>query len=272
MIDFTKGPIIMGVVNVTPDSFSDGGQFLDVEKAIIHAQRLENEGADILDIGGESTRPGAKPVSVEEEQARILPVIEGLKKAGVKALISVDTRNADTMQKAIRTGADIINDISALENNPKSLDVIKKTQVPVILMHMQGTPESMQDKPDYENALQEIFNYLKERIKICTDAGIDQNKIICDPGIGFGKTLENNLNILKNINKFQELGCPILLGSSRKSFIEMICPDTPSDARLPGSLASALWGLQENVQIFRVHDVAETRQAFDVWRAIQSTG
>lgn len=272
MIDFTKGPLIMGVVNATPDSFSDGGQFLDPDKAIAHAIQLEKEGADILDIGGESTRPEAKPVTIEEEQDRVLPVVEGLKKAGVKALISVDTRHADTMQKVIDKGADIINDISALDHDSESLDIIKKARIPVILMHMQGTPETMQDKPDYGNVVQEVFDYLKKRVKICTDAGLDQKQIICDPGIGFGKTLEDNLNILKNLKKFQELNCPILLGTSRKSFIEKICPDTPAEDRLAGSLASVLWGLEQGVQIFRVHDVVETRQAFVVWEAIQATG
>ena len=268
MIDFTKGPIIMGVVNVTPDSFSDGGQFLDVDKAIAHAQRLEKEGADILDIGGESTRPGAAPITLEEEQARVLPVIEGLRKAGVTTPISIDTRHADTMQKALDAGANIINDISALENDPDSLSVVKKAQVPVILMHMQGTPETMQNKPDYGNVVDEVFDYLKARMAVCMAAGVPQNQIICDPGIGFGKTLENNLNLLKNLEKFQDLGCPIMLGTSRKSFIEKVCADTPPDHRLPGSLASALWGLESGVQVFRVHDVAETKQAFDIYQRI----
>ena len=270
-INFKKAPILMGVVNVTPDSFSDGGDFLNVDKAVVHAQKLEQEGAHILDIGGESTRPGAAPVTLEEEQARILPVIDGLKKSGTKALISVDTRHAETMQKSIDYGADIINDVSALTHDFKSLDIVSQAQVPVILMHMKGSPETMQDRPDYDDVVQEIFDYLKARIEVCVSAGIDPNKIICDPGIGFGKTLENNLNILKNLNKFQELGCPILLGASRKSFIEKASSGAPADGRLAGSIAAALQGLEQGVQLFRVHDVAETKQAFDVWRGIHST-
>ncbi len=273
--DKKEEPILMGVVNVTPDSFSDGGEFFDIEKAISHALKLVQEGAQILDVGGESTRPGAEIVSLEEEQARVLPVIEGLKKAGTEALISVDTRNADTMQKALQAGADIINDISALTHDSKSLDVVSEAQVPVILMHMQGIPEVMQEKPKYDDVVQEIFDYLAARIDVCMGAGISRDKIICDPGIGFGKTLKDNLTILKNIKKIQELDCPILLGASRKSFIGKICAqnniEASADQRLAGSLAAAIAGLEQGVQIFRVHDVAETRQAFEVWRSIQSS-
>ncbi len=270
MIDFTKAPIIMGVVNVTPDSFSDGGKFMDVEKAISHALLLEKEGAEILDIGGESTRPGAVEVGIEGEQSRVLPVIEGLKKAGVRAQISVDTRHSDTMRKAIDCGADIVNDVSALEYNSKSFNVIKKAQVPVILMHMQGTPSSMQDAPRYKNVVEDVFDYLRARVDFCVQGGIKRQNIICDPGIGFGKTLEDNLKLLKKLDKFQELGCPILLGASRKSFIEKIDLGAIPQKRLSGSLAAALWGLQQGVQIFRVHDVAETKQAFSVFQAIKN--
>lgn len=262
-------PVLMGVVNVTPDSFSDGGHFLDVEKAVTHAQKLEAEGADILDIGGESTRPGAVAVSVEEEQQRILPVIEGIRKAGVKAKISVDTRNADTMQKSIDAGANIINDISALTHDVESLDVVSKAQVDVVLMHMQGTPETMQDRPTYKDVVEEVYDYLVVRREACLAAGIEREKIICDPGIGFGKTLEDNLLLLNNLDKFHHLQCPILLGASRKSFIEKICPDTAADQRLAGSLAAAIRGFEQKVQIFRVHDVRETKQAFDVFQAIK---
>ncbi len=272
MIDFipenTKGPILMGVVNVTPDSFSDGGDFLDPGCAIDHGLKLLEEGADILDIGGESTRPGAKAVSIEEEQRRILPVIEGLKKAEPKALISVDTRYSDTMQKAIDMGADIINDISALTHDPQSLSVVKKAQIPVILMHMKGMPDTMQVRPSYDDVMHEIYDYLEGRITACLAEGIDRKMIIIDPGIGFGKTLEHNLNILRNIDKFHSLNCPILLGASRKSFIEKICPNTPADERLAGSISAAIMALQQGAQIFRVHDVKQTHQAFTVWQAM----
>jgi dihydropteroate synthase len=271
MINFKKGPLIMGVVNVTPDSFSDGGEFYDPDKAVQHGLKLIEEGADILDIGGESTRPNAEIVTPEEEQRRVLPVIKGLKEAGVKAPVSLDTRNAETMKFGIETGANIINDISALTHDPKSLDVVVKTQVPVVLMHMKGTPQTMQNKPDYQDVVEEVWEYLKTRIEVCIEAGIKKENIIADVGIGFGKTLDDNLRLLKNLTRFHDLDVPVLLGASRKSFIEKICPDTPTDERVAGSIAAALQGLEQGVQIFRVHDVKETKQAFDVWRAIQST-
>lgn len=268
MINFKKGPLIMGVVNVTPDSFSDGGKFYDPEMAVQHGLTLIEEGADILDIGGESTRPNAETVSPIEEQKRVLPVIEGLKKAGVKVPISLDTRNADTMQKGIEFGVDIINDVSALTHDFKSLNVVSQAQVPVILMHMKGDPKTMQNKPKYDDVVSEVFEYLNTRINACVDAGIKRENIIADIGIGFGKTLDDNLTLLKNLNHFHDLGVPVLLGVSRKSFIEKICPDTPADQRLGGSIASALCGLEQGVQIFRVHDVKQTRQAFKVLRAL----
>lgn len=269
MIDFKKGPLIMGVVNVTPDSFSDGGAYLDSEKAIAHAFKLLEKGADILDIGGESTRPGASAVTPAEEQARILPVVAAIKEKRPDAIISVDTRNADTMQKAINIGADIINDVSALAHDIESLNVVQMVQIPVILMHMQGKPETMQNAPHYDDVVEEILAYLRARIKVCEAAGITRDKIICDPGIGFGKTLEDNLNILKNLDKFHDLGCSILLGASRKSFIEKLIPNTPTEERLAGSIAAAIKGLEQGIQIFRVHDVKETKQAFTVWRGMQ---
>ena len=269
MMNFTKNsPHIMGVVNVTPDSFSDGGDFIDPHKAIEHGLKLLAEGADILDIGGESTRPGAQAVTPEQEQQRVLPVIEGLKKIVPECVISVDTRHSDTMQKSIELGADIINDISALTHDAHSVGVVSKAQVPVILMHMKGTPETMQGKPKYEDVVEEIYDYLKARIDACEKRSIARHNIIIDPGIGFGKTLEDNLKILKNLDKFQNLGAAVLLGASRKSFIEKICFETPVDQRLAGSIAAAIKGLQQGVQIFRVHDVAETKQAFTVWQAM----
>ena len=270
MIDFKKGPYLMGVVNVTPDSFSDGGHFLDTEKAIAHASQLLAEGAHILDIGGESTKPGATPVTPEQEQERIIPVIKGIKAQYPNAIISVDTRNADTMQMAINAGTDIINDISALTHDSQSLSVVAGARIPVMLMHMQGTPETMQDKPKYDDVVSEVYDYLKQRIEVCEAAGIDRNMIIIDPGIGFGKTLENNINLLNSLSKFQDLGCALLLGASRKSFIDKIYPNTPADQRLAGSLTAALHGLAQNVQIFRVHDVAETAQAFAIYQALNA--
>jgi len=262
----------MGVVNVTPDSFSDGGEFYDPEMAVQHGLKLIEEGADILDIGGESTRPNAEIVSPIEEQNRVLPVIKGLRQAGVDVPISLDTRNADTMQKGIEAGADIINDVSALTHDVESLNVVSKEQIPVMLMHMKGKPKTMQNKPEYDDVVQEVFDYLKARIEACVGAGIKRDHIIADVGIGFGKTLDDNLTLLKNLNRFHDLGVPLLLGTSRKSFIEKICTDTPADQRLGGSIASALRGLEQGVQIFRVHDVKQTRQAFEVYEAMKQAG
>ncbi|MEZ5813713.1 MAG: dihydropteroate synthase [Alphaproteobacteria bacterium] len=265
---FAGGPHIMGVVNVTPDSFSDGGKFLNVDRAIEHGLKLVREGAVILDVGGESTRPGAQAVDINEELERIVPVIEGLK--GAASWISVDTRNAKTMEAALKAGASALNDISGLSYDSQSLAVASEAQVPVFLMHMQGDPGSMQKNPIYNNVVVDVYQYLQERIRICETHRIDADMVICDPGIGFGKTLEHNLLLLRNISKFHGLGVPVLLGTSRKSFIGKISGDEPPDERIPGSLASALWGLSQGVQVYRVHDVKETVQAFKVYEAISS--
>lgn len=263
--DITKGPVFMGIVNVTPDSFSDGGHYLDAQAAIDHGLRLIEEGAQIIDIGGESTRPGAKAVSEEEEQARIIPVIQALSNAG--ALISVDTRHAGTMKAAVEAGAGMINDVSALQGEG-SLAMAASLSVPVCLMHMQGEPQSMQKAPHYEDAVQDVFDFLAGRIARCVEAGIAQNSIIADPGIGFGKTLSHNVDILKNLQYYSKLGVPVLLGTSRKSFIEKIHPGAKADQRLPGSLASIVWGYAQGVRMFRVHDVGESVQALTVYSAI----
>ena len=265
---FAGGPHIMGVVNVTPDSFSDGGNFLNADRAIEHGLQLVSEGATILDIGGESTRPGAEVIGNEEEISRILPVIEGLK--GAAPWISVDTRNAKTMEAALKAGANALNDISALTHDSQSIAIAAEAQVPVFLMHMQGNPQEMQKKPSYNNVVSDIYQYLQERISICETHRIDADLLVCDPGIGFGKNLEHNLLILRSISKFHDLGVPILLGTSRKSFIGKISCDEPANDRIPGSLASALWGLSQGVQIYRVHDVKETMQAFKIYQAIGS--
>lgn len=265
---FWGGPHIMGVVNVTPDSFSDAGQFISPDKAIAHGIELVHQGAAILDVGGESTRPGAQVVDVDEEIARVVPVIEGL--AGKAPWISIDTRNAKTMEAALKAGANCINDVSALTHNSRSIDVAKEAQVPVFLMHAQGAPQEMQKNPSYNNAVKDIFQYLHRRISFCETHRIDANLLICDPGLGFGKTLEHNLLILRNIVKFHDLGVPILLGASRKSFIAGICDDEPPRDRIPGSLSAALYGYSQGVQIFRVHDVKETVQALKVYEAISS--
>ena len=264
-------PMVMGIVNVTPDSFSDGGQFATTDTAIAHGRRLLEEGAHILDIGGESTRPGADTVSVDDEKARVVPVIEGLRDAAAKAgaYLSVDTRNAATMAAVIEAGADIINDITALEGDPASMDVVTRSGLPVILMHMQGEPQQMQNNPQYDDVVTEVREYLDARIEACVAAGIDRSLIILDPGIGFGKTVEHNLSLMKHLDDYAESGLPLLLGVSRKSFIGLLDDNVPATDRLGGSLAAALAGYSRGAAILRIHDVAATRQALMIWRAIE---
>lgn len=263
------GPYIMGIINVTPDSFSDGGLYAQAEAAIAHGMRLAEEGADILDIGGESTRPGALPVSPQAEQDRIVPVIEGLKRAKCPAKLSIDTRHSETMRACLAAGADMINDVTALQHDPDSFGVLQNADCPIILMHMLGMPQTMQDNPRYLNVIEDIFNFLSRRISTCETYGIHKNRLIIDPGIGFGKTLAHNLELLAHLDRFHDLGVPILLGASRKSFIEKQCGPVPPIDRLGGSVAAALYGLRQGVQMFRVHDVAQTRQAFEIWHAIE---
>jgi dihydropteroate synthase len=259
-------PVLMGIVNVTPDSFSDGGRFTDPAKAIGHGRRLAAEGAVILDIGGESTRPGADPVPAEEEQARVIPVLEGLRDSG--AVLSIDTRNAATMRAALKAGAGMVNDISALTHDPDSLRVAADSDCLVCLMHMQGGPKTMQDAPRYEDVLKEIYDYLAGRIEACERAGVNRSRLLIDPGIGFGKTQDHNLTILKNIDYFRALDVPVLLGASRKRFIESLCPGAGPQDRLPGSLSACVAAYARGIRHFRVHDVAETAQALAVFRSI----
>jgi len=259
-------PILMGIVNVTPDSFSDGGQFHGVDKGIRHGRRLASEGAAILDIGGESTRPGAAPVTLDQEIARTIPVVRALAQEGHR--VSIDTRRAAVMQAALEAGACIINDISALEGDPESLRVAAESRASVVLMHMQGSPADMQDDPVYQDAPREIFDYLRGRIEACLSAGILRERLCVDPGIGFGKALRHNLDLLANLDLFQRLGVPVLLGVSRKSFIGALSRKEPPQERLAGSIAAALSGIAHGARILRVHDVAETAQAVAVWQAI----
>ncbi|MGB0631362.1 MAG: dihydropteroate synthase [Alphaproteobacteria bacterium] len=263
-------PVIMGVVNVTPDSFSDGGDHADPAAAIAHARSLIDAGADILDIGGESTRPGAAAIGVAEECDRILPVIEAAVAAGMT--VSVDTRRAETMLAAVDAGASIVNDVTALTGDPGSLEAVAATEAAVILMHMQGTPETMQDAPEYGLASFDIFHWLKARIAACAAAGIPRRRIAVDPGIGFGKTDGHNMEILHRAGVFHGLGCAVAVGVSRKSFIGRIAGiETPRD-RLPGTLAATAIALSRGVQIHRVHDVAAARQAMAVWNAQYDNG
>ena len=254
-------PAIMGIVNTTPDSFSDGGKFASAEDALAHAIRLIDEGADIIDIGGESTRPGADTVPTDEEIARTLPVIRALRERGATTPISIDTRKAAVARAAIEAGANLINDVSALEFDPDLATVAADTGTPVCLMHASASPKDMQNRTTYDNLLLDICDYLGARIDIAVAAGIPRDEIIIDPGIGFGKTTTQNLEIIRNLSLFHSLGAPVLLGASRKRFVgEITNADAPAD-RLAGSLAIAIEAARQGARIIRVHDVAETRQA-----------
>ena len=262
-------PRIMGIVNVTPDSFSDGGQHANTRTAIDHALRLADEGADILDIGGESTRPGSDAVGLKEELSRVIPVIEGLR-AKTDKLISVDTRKAEVMRQAAAAGADILNDVSALTHDAQALRAAADTGLPVMLMHAQGDPKTMNDDPQYKDAVLDVFDFLEQRIRACEAVGIPKSKIVADPGIGFGKHLHHNVAVMAGLPLYHGLGVPLLLGASRKKMIGQLCNVEDAKARVPGSLACAIVGAQAGVQIFRVHDVKETKQALEVWRACQA--
>ncbi|MFV0432160.1 MAG: dihydropteroate synthase [Alphaproteobacteria bacterium] len=266
-----NSPFIMGIVNVTPDSFSDGGDFLLPDTAIRKGLALMGEGADIIDVGGESTKPGAIEVSPEEEMRRILPVIEGL--ASVGALVSVDTRHGQTMEAAIKAGAKIVNDISALTDDADALNIIQKYEdVSIILMHKQGQPKTMQNEYHYHHVVLDVYDYLLKRVQICEQAGIERSRLSVDAGIGFGKSVQHNLDLMGRLSLFKSLGCSVTLGASRKSFIAAVSRDVPPKERLCGSLAAALWAVSQKVGILRVHDVGETKQALDVWLSIQNAG
>jgi len=256
-------PRLMGIINVTPDSFADGGRYFDAEAAVAHALKLVAEGADILDIGGESTRPGASPITVEEECRRVLPVI-GRLVAETQVPLAIDTRNSEVMLRAADAGVRLINDVSALRHDPESLATVAGTGLPVVLMHALGDPRTMQDAPRYNDVVLDIYDFFAERVATSVAAGIPKSRLILDPGIGFGKTLGHNLELLASLSAFHGLGCALMLGASRKSFIGHLSGGGPSD-RLPGSLAAALIGAAQGVALLRVHDVAATRQALAVW-------
>ena len=261
-----SSPLLMGVVNVTPDSFYDGGKNSKAQMAISQAHRLIADGVDIIDIGGESSKPGAVPVTAEQEIERVIPVIKEVSGFGVP--ISIDTQKSSVMEAAVIAGASIVNDISALSADPKSLRLLRELGVPVILMHMQGTPVDMQNNPYYQFAPLDILEYLRNRIDVCLESGISLSNIIVDPGIGFGKNLNHNVALLNRLSLFHSLRVPIAIGVSRKSFIASLNEDEPPDQRLAGSLAMAIWACQQGVQILRVHDVAETKQALKIYKAV----
>lgn len=259
--------ILMGIVNVTPDSFSDGGKFADAETAIEQGRALLDAGAEIVDVGGESTRPGAAPVPVDEELKRVLPVVRALAERG--AAVSIDTRHAAVMKAAVSEGAVIVNDVTALSGEEASLEVAARSRAAVVLMHMQGDPATMQDSPAYDDAPLDIFDFLAGRIAACEKSGIARERIAIDPGIGFGKTKHHNAEIMRDLALFHGLGCGVMLGVSRKGFVAGAAGSLAPEKRLPGSLAAALAAVAEGVQLLRVHDVAETRQALSVWAAVR---
>ncbi len=261
-------PILMGIVNVTPDSFSDGGDFLDPGRAIEHGLALREAGADILDVGGESTRPGALSVPEDEELRRVVPVVRGLARAGAR--VSIDTRKAAVMRAALAAGAAMINDVTALAGDPDSLSVAREGGVPVVLMHMRGEPRSMQDAPEYRDVVLDVHDRLAQRIAVCAAAGIAGDRLIVDPGIGFGKTVEHNVDLLCRMTVFHGLGCPIMIGASRKRFIGILSRGESVRDRLGGSIAAAMASLDRGAQILRVHDVAQSFQACRLWLALRS--
>ena len=258
-------PLVMGVVNVTPDSFSDGGRHFDTQAAIAAGHAMLEAGADILDLGGESTRPGSATVTPEEEIARILPVLRELAKA---APVSVDTRNAATMRVALEEGAEIINDVSALRHDPEAMAVVARSDAPVILMHMPGDdPATMQSLATYDDVAVEVAGFLRDRVAACEAAGIPRGRIAVDPGIGFGKTMAHNLALIDRLPLLTALGCRVVLGASRKRFIGTLSGVEEAGRRVHGSVAAALAGAARGASVVRVHDVAETAQALAVWRA-----
>ena len=269
-VDFTR-PRVMGVVNATPDSFSDGGAHAGAGQAIAHGLSLAGAGADILDIGGESTRPGAAPVPEAEEVDRVVPVIEGLVAAGCATPISIDTRKAGVARAALAAGARIVNDVSALTYDPDMAGAARGAEG-LCLMHALGDPRTMQDDPRYDDVRLDICDYLDARITAAVAAGIERSRIVIDPGIGFGKTVDHNLALIRDLDLFHGLGCPVLLGVSRKGFIGRLSGETVAARRVPGSLAAGLAGVAAGAQILRVHDVAETVQALRIWQALNEAG
>lgn len=266
-LDFSRRTLIMGVLNITPDSFYDGGRHLGREGAVADAIAMAAEGADIIDIGGESTRPGAQPVSETEELDRVLPVIEGIRR-NCSVPISIDTYKSAVARAGLAAGADIINDISALRFDLEMAPLAAQEEVPIVLMHMQGTPQTMQHEPSYENVVQEVREFLAERVAFAESSGVAPERVIIDPGIGFGKTMEHNLCLLRELHEFTQLGQPLLVGASRKRFIGRIL-DADADARLEGSLAAAVAAALAGANILRVHDVKETWRAVRVANAIR---
>jgi dihydropteroate synthase len=263
--DLTSRTHVMGILNVTPDSFSDGGRFFKPEQAVRHGMEMAEQGADFIDVGGESTRPGSEPLPVDEELRRVLPVIERLAKS-VEVPISIDTYKSEVATRALNAGAVLVNDISGLHFDPRVADVAAAAKASLVLMHIKGTPRTMQLHPEYDDLVGEISTYLEEGVRIARGKGIDQ--IIVDPGIGFGKTLEHNLELLRRLEEFQHLGCPVLVGPSRKSFIGKLLGGLPAEERLEGTIAAVTLAVAHGANIVRVHDVQAMKRVVTVADAI----
>jgi len=262
-------PLIMGVLNVTPDSFSDGGLFSDLEAAVAQGKRMIDEGADIIDIGGESTRPGSERISVEEQIERVVHIIKAISETIPEHVsISIDTTRSKVAEAALDAGATLVNDVSGGNDDPEIINLCADKHCPYIIMHMLGSPETMQNNPTYDDVVTDIKEFLSARLEYCIKAGIDKNNLIIDPGIGFGKTQEHNLTLLMNLNAFVEMGYPVLLGTSRKRFMGSICTVNSPDELIGATSATTALGVQAGVKIFRVHDVKPNRQAADVAWAI----
>ena len=261
--------LVMGIVNVTPDSFSDGGKFFSPEVAISHASKLITQGADIIDIGGESTRPGAEQVSEPEELKRVIPVIEKIRTDNPTILISIDTSKASVAKHAVEAGADIINDVSGLSFDNNMIGIVENLNIPVVIMHMKGNPQNMQLNPKYEDIVNEIIDYFKMKIKIAIQSGINRSMIILDPGIGFGKTVEHNFELLSRLNEFNVLELPIMIGPSRKSFIG-ITLDLPPEDRVEGTAAAVSAGVMNGASIVRVHDVKSMKRVVRILEKVRN--
>ena len=264
-LNFKKIPNIMGVLNLTPDSFSDGGKFNKKKAGLKHAFDLFKFGADIIDVGGESTRPGSKTIKEKKEWNRIEKII---KKISKKIPLSLDTRKANVMSKGIKLGIKLINDVSGLSYDYKTIDVLKKNKIPFVIQHSQGTPENMQKNPRYKNELLDIYDFFEEKIKFVRSKGIKHNDIVIDPGIGFGKKLKHNMNLIRSVSIFHTLGFPILLGLSRKRFIKDLSGKNDSKERLGGTVASSMYAIMQGVQVLRIHDVNELRQSIKVFKEL----
>ena len=266
-LKFSNSPILMGVLNLTPNSFSDGGKYLKKNLGEIQAKKLFKDGCDILDIGGEATNPGSKEVSINDEWKRISPTLFKIKK--MKKFISLDTRKSSIMKRGIKKNINLINDISGLEHDSDTVDVLKDSKIPFVIHHIQGTPRTMQKNPKYKNVVLDIYDFFEKKIKHIRSNGIKHNNIILDPGIGFGKNLKHNITILRNISIFHSLGFPILLGTSRKRFIKSISGVNDSKERLGGTISSSLIAVMQGVQILRVHDVNEVIQSIKVFNSLK---